>query len=97
MALPLLRGAGIKIKVLEGLSAGIPVLTNEVGIEGIGAAPGTEYLHCTTPEEYAKIVKDLIYGIIPIGFLEKNAREFMEKNYDAGARVQAFIKCVYEL
>ncbi len=97
MALPLLRGAGIKIKVLEGLSAGIPVLTNEVGIEGIGAAPGTEYLHCTTPEEYAKIVKDLIYGIIPIGFLEKNAREFMEKNYDAGARVQAFIKCVNEL
>lgn len=97
MALPLLRGAGIKIKVLEGLSAGIPVLTNEVGSEGIGAAPGREYLHCTTPEEYAEVVKKMIYGTINIAFLEKNARSFMKKNYDAEAKVQEFIACVNKL
>ncbi len=97
MALPLLRGAGIKIKVLEGLSAGIPVLTNEVGIEGIGAAPGREYLHCTTPEEYAEVVKKMSYGTINIAFLEKNARSFMKKNYNAEAKVQEFIACVNKL
>jgi polysaccharide biosynthesis protein PslH len=35
--LPLRRGAGIKVKVLECLAAGIPVLTTEIGAEGIPA------------------------------------------------------------
>ena len=39
---PLLIGAGIKVKVLEALSSGIPVLTNEIGIEGIPAKNGEE-------------------------------------------------------
>lgn len=94
MALPLLRGAGIKIKVLEGMSAGVPVLTNEVGIEGIGAAPGTEYLHCETPQEYADVVKKMIYGTMSVAFLETNARNFIKKNYDAGKRVRQFAETV---
>lgn len=35
--LPLFRGAGIKVKVLECLAAGLPVLTTEIGAEGIAA------------------------------------------------------------
>jgi len=37
--LPLLEGAGVKVKVLECLSSGIPVLTTVVGSEGIDAGP----------------------------------------------------------
>ena len=32
---PLVLGAGIKVKILEAMSSGIPVLTNDIGIEGI--------------------------------------------------------------
>jgi len=35
--LPLFRGAGIKVKVIECLAAGLPVLTNTIGSEGIAA------------------------------------------------------------
>jgi glycosyltransferase involved in cell wall biosynthesis len=35
--LPLFRGAGIKVKVLECLAAGLPVLTGAIGAEGIVA------------------------------------------------------------
>ncbi len=35
--LPLFEGAGVKVKVLECLAAGIPVLTTEIGAEGIAA------------------------------------------------------------
>lgn len=35
--LPLFKGAGIKVKVLECLAAGLPVLTGSVGAEGIQA------------------------------------------------------------
>lgn len=34
---PLVLGAGIKVKILEAMSAGIPILTNAIGIEGISA------------------------------------------------------------
>jgi glycosyltransferase involved in cell wall biosynthesis len=34
---PLFEGAGVKVKVLECLSAGLPVLTTEIGAEGIDA------------------------------------------------------------
>ena len=49
---PLHLGAGIKVKVLEAMSAGIPVVTNDIGIEGIPAKPGIDYLHCNTVEDY---------------------------------------------
>ena len=32
MIAPLVMGAGIKVKVLEALSAGVPLLTNEIGM-----------------------------------------------------------------
>ena len=59
MVVPLNLGAGIKIKVLEAMSAGIPVLTNSIGIEGIPAKAMTEYLHCETPDEYVETICDL--------------------------------------
>ena len=57
---PLVLGAGIKVKVLEGLSAGIPVLTNNVGIEGIPAIENRDYYHCEKPDEYAQVIRDLL-------------------------------------
>ena len=36
VVVPLLRGAGVKFKVVEALSAGVPVVTTTVGAEGIG-------------------------------------------------------------
>ena len=45
MVCPLLFGAGIKIKILEAFSSGIPVLTNDIGIEGIPARNNKEYIH----------------------------------------------------
>jgi len=55
----LLTGAGIKVKVIEALSAGIPILTNDIGIEGIPAVNGESYFHCEKPREYSRIIREL--------------------------------------
>lgn len=55
MIAPLVMGAGIKVKVLEALSAGVPLLTNEIGMEGINAENEKEYFHCQTAEDYLGI------------------------------------------
>lgn len=52
MVCPLLLGAGIKVKVLEAMSSGLLVISNEIGIEGIPVTEGKEYIHCETPDEY---------------------------------------------
>ena len=43
-AAPLTEGGGIKIKVLEALARGVPVVTTAVGAEGIATADGTALL-----------------------------------------------------
>lgn len=79
---PLVLGAGIKVKILESLSSGIPVLTNDIGIEGIQAVHEREYFHCTEPSEYEKYIRALYNKEIDEEKLEENSRQFMKKNFD---------------
>ena len=76
---PLVLGAGIKVKILEALSSGIPVITNDIGIEGIPAQSGCEYIHCIKPEEYAKAIREIYTGAIDINLMAFNAKKFMQR------------------
>lgn len=60
MVVPLVLGAGIKVKVLEAMSSGLPVLSNSIGIEGIHAQSGAEYIHCETAADYVDAI-DLLF------------------------------------
>lgn len=39
------------------MSAGIPILTNAIGIEGISATTQKEYVHCEDAFEYEKAIR----------------------------------------
>lgn len=79
---PLRMGAGIKVKVLEGMAAGLPVLTNDVGIEGIPGSPGVHYLHCSTPEEYVRDIQKLADGEINGEEVGRRARDLVCGQFD---------------
>jgi glycosyltransferase involved in cell wall biosynthesis len=51
---PLLRGAGLKNKILEAMHAGRPVVTTEIGNEGIDAADGHALVLCRTPDDFRR-------------------------------------------
>jgi glycosyltransferase involved in cell wall biosynthesis len=54
-AIPMSSGSGMKNKVLEAFCAGLPVITNARGIDGIeGAVPGVHYLLAEGPAEIAE-------------------------------------------
>ncbi len=82
MVVPLLVGAGIKVKVLEGMSAGIPILTNNIGIEGIPAKDGIEYLHCNAPQNYINAINRLSNDNLLCSAISENAKLFMKKNFN---------------
>lgn len=97
MSAPLIGGAGIKIKVLEALSAGIPVLTNDIGIEGIGAVDRKDYYHCETPEEYADCINDIVAGILNTKEVSHNAKAFIINNYNLAKKLDEMMEVIENL
>jgi glycosyltransferase involved in cell wall biosynthesis len=51
MAVPLRIGGGSRLKILESLAAGLPVVSTKVGAEGLALRPGLDYTLADTPEE----------------------------------------------
>jgi len=56
MVVPLRYGAGVKGKLGESLSYGLPVVTTSIGAEGIGLTDGLEALIADEPEAFAAAV-----------------------------------------
>lgn len=87
MVAPLLIGAGIKIKILEALSAGVPVLTNAIGAEGIGMINEIHYFHCEQAEDYINTIDDIYESRKNIDVISENAKEFMRENYNISSTI----------
>lgn len=79
---PLVLGAGIKIKILEAMSSGIPVLTNNIGIEGIDAVDKHDFFYCNSPEEYVDGINTLYLNNNLNKEIGDNAKEYIENNFN---------------
>jgi polysaccharide biosynthesis protein PslH len=53
-------GTGMKVKVLEAMAYGVPVVTNEDGCEGLDADPDAPVLRASSNEEAAELVVELL-------------------------------------
>lgn len=49
---PLRTGAGTRLKILEAMAAGVPVISTALGAEGLDIVPGENILIANTPEEW---------------------------------------------
>lgn len=97
MVAPLVLGAGIKVKVLEALSSGIPVLTNNIGIEGIDATPGVNYLHCEKARDYELTIRKILNEEIDVANISYNAQILMKNNYDLEKSFENYSRNIYRL
>ncbi len=91
LAAPLRQGAGVKIKILEAMSAGIPVLTTDVGIEGIPAQGGREFMYCMTAEEFAKRIDELACDKQLREYISSNEKKFINGRFDLEKSADRFI------
>lgn len=97
LAAPLVLGAGIKVKVLEGMSAGLPVVTNEIGIEGIDAVDGQDYIYAEKPEEYATAIEKLLVDKEYRMSMSASAKDFLAKEFNLETNMKMFIDLIGEL
>ena len=94
---PLVLGAGVKIKILEAMSAGVPVLTNDIGIEGIPAIDRKDYFYCSEPEEYANIIRILLNNKQIGSNMSRNEITFIRDNYDIKKSANQFINWINKM
>lgn len=94
---PLFKGAGVKVKTIEALSAGIPILTNNIGIEGIPAKDGVSYFHCETANDYEKIIRKLINKEINVEDIKKEQMLIIENEYDLNKAFSNYLKMLNSL
>lgn len=78
---PLRYGSGVKGKIGEALSYGLPVVTTSVGLEGFGLTPGKQILIGDTPREFADHVLGLLNDPVQHAEIGISGRNFLEQNF----------------
>jgi glycosyltransferase involved in cell wall biosynthesis len=93
---PVLVGAGLKNKVLEAMYARKPVLTTEIGNEGINAIPGRDIFICSTPDEFLREAIRLLH--LPEDQLNigNSAHEFIKMNFSWDKILKGYENILFE-
>jgi polysaccharide biosynthesis protein PslH len=79
---PLRSGGGTRIKILESMAYGVPVISSSVGCEGLDVINGQNILIADEPNEYSTSLNSLIENSDLRNRISKNGRILVEKNYD---------------
>ncbi|WP_431207298.1 glycosyltransferase family 4 protein [Burkholderia cepacia] len=85
---PLLSGGGVRVKILEAMSNGIPVLSTAKGCEGLGAVNRRDIVICDTAAEFADTIIELAQNREMLATLSTNARQLLKDKYDLDACVR---------
>jgi glycosyltransferase involved in cell wall biosynthesis len=81
MLAPLKSGSGVRIKILEGMSFGVPIITTEIGAEGINGQNGTDLFISKNEEDFIKSSINLSNSKEKRASLGLNAKKYIENNY----------------
>ncbi len=78
---PILSGSGTRIKILDSLAAGIPVVSTTLGCEGIAVRAGEHVLIADSPAAFAAAVVHVLQDAALAESLRRNGRRLVEERY----------------
>jgi glycosyltransferase involved in cell wall biosynthesis len=87
---PLPRGSGMKVKTLEAMASGVPVVTTPAGAEGIEPSDGV--IVETEPERLAAAARELLTDEGARRERGAAARNTFEKNYSPGPATEPLVE-----
>lgn len=99
MMVPLLSGSGLKLKILEGLASGIPIITTSIGAEGIEMQNERDFMLAETPAEFVSQTGRFLNDPELREKLSKNARSLIEQKYQwdqKAERLEFFMNQIIE-
>lgn len=90
-------GGGLKIKCVEALAYGRPLVTTPVGAEGMEAGAGEAYFACASDDEMLRILSQLVEDAPLRERVAHEAHDFAEKNFSEEAAYGELARTVEEL
>jgi glycosyltransferase involved in cell wall biosynthesis len=91
---PLQRGGGTRLKILESLALGTPVVATSKGVEGLDLVPGREVLVADTAADFARAVVDVLADPARRAELRLAGRAAVEQRYGWAPIVRSFVELV---
>lgn len=98
--IPLRVGGGMRVKMVEMMASGLPIVATPIGAEGNDATAGEHYLEAATPEAFAAEVVRLLGSTDRRRAFSEAGRRFVEEHYSIdriGRRYESAIEqaCEY--
>jgi glycosyltransferase involved in cell wall biosynthesis len=85
LVVPMRAGSGMRVKILEAMARGLPVVSTTVGCEGIAIVPGQHLLVADSPAAFADAVLRVLADDGLAAQLAGHARALVLERYDVAA------------
>lgn len=82
VVVPLRVGSGTRLKILEAMAAGVPVISTTLGAEGLGAVNNVHLLLADNADQMSASVARILQHPALAGNLSDAAKEFVAQRYD---------------
>jgi len=82
MVVPLFSGSGMRIKIIEGMALGKPIVTTDIGTEGIPTQNGNNILIANNDTQFIDAINRLIHDRALADQIGKNAIGFIQEKFD---------------
>lgn len=81
---PMINGAGVKIKSINAIIEGIPLVSTKIGVEGTGLTNGKHFFEANNPQQFSSTLIHLLNSYMERTRLAVNAQNFLlENNHDS--------------
>ncbi len=97
MLVPILSGSGIRVKIIEGMALGKPIVSTRVGAAGIEYTDRENIMIGDSPSEFAESINELVETPRLRDHIGRQARTLVEEKYDDRRIISQLIELYKEL
>jgi glycosyltransferase involved in cell wall biosynthesis len=90
MVVPLRIGGGTRIKIFEGMAMGVPIVSTNVGAEGLPVHHGRNIMLAVDPQNFANETIDLLRNSAKAQAVSDSALTMVREHYSWKAVSQVF-------
>lgn len=91
MVAPLLSGSGMRVKIIDGMAYGKPIVATSVSAEGIGVKDGQHLMLADEPEDFAERIGMLLEHRDIYEVMSKDAVTFVKSRFSSEAQTAKLV------
>ena len=96
MIVPLFSGSGIRIKILEGMSMGIPIISTSKGAQGIEYVNKKNILICDNEFDFIKSIKKIQKDKNLFDKISKEGEKLIKTHFSSEIVIKNWKNLIYE-